>query len=220
MCAIMTTKFSAVFMLCAMLLLANCIELEELEEAKEFASLAVDASRIKTRVLGDPLLGRDPLPGTSFDAMPTSGTARFQGVAIVGTVDDSDVSAGFQLVGRSDLTVDFGAGDDNIRGTLDDFQSSREGDGILDVSGTLDLQNGVVGAHVPNQFTVDYDGAVTVEGDRYALSGDMIGKFQGTRPEPAETQSTVRALTAIDINGRAQGDGETLKALVTIIAEN
>ena len=207
--------------LCGVLMLtANCTRLDRLEEAREFADVAVDASRVRTRVIGDPILGKSGLPGTSFDAIPTSGTASFLGASFVAVTNPNDEDAGFALVGRSDLTVNFGSGTNSVRGTLDDFQSSRQGEGILDVTGALELRNGVVGAETPNRFTVDYIGNITVEGTRYTMQGDMLGRFRGTRTEPEAGQSPVRALSAVDANGIVTGGGARLVGRLTIVAEN
>jgi hypothetical protein len=216
----MVSKCGGVAVMLTVLLTANCSRLDALDDARSFADVAVDASRVRTRVIGDPLLGRDGLPGTAFEAIPSSGEATFKGAVILAATDASDDDAGFALVGRSDVTVDFGATGNSIRGTLDDFQSSRAGDGILDVSGQLSLNSGEVGATRPNQFTVDYAGDVTVEGKSYAMSGDMLGQFRGTRTDPSAGQSTVRALSAIDLNGTVRGNGERLVGRMTIIAEN
>jgi hypothetical protein len=177
-------------------------------------------NRVRKRVIGDPLLGREGLSGTAFDAVPTSGDAVFKGVVFLAAIDPTNENAGFALVGRSDVTVEFGSGRNNVRGTLDEFQSSREGDGILDVSGSLQLQNGVVGAAQRNGFTLDYSGDVTVEGNRYAVVGDLNGRFRGTRTEPNAGQSKVRAIAALDVNGSVRGNGERLTGRMTIVAEN
>jgi hypothetical protein len=204
----------------ALLFCANCSKLDDFDAARDFADVAVDASRITTRVLGDPLIGREGLPGTNFDYVPRSGAAVFHGTAIVAGINDDDVDAGFALVGRSKVTVDFGPGTNNITGTLSQFQSSREGEGILNVSGQLQLQNGIVGADSPNRFAVDYVGTVTVEGTNYMMSGDMLGQFRGTRTNPGAGQSTVRALTAVDLNGVVHGGDQQLDGRMTVIAEN
>ncbi|MFT4699516.1 MAG: hypothetical protein ACI9ND_000348 [Yoonia sp.] len=216
----MGSKIVVAGVLGALLMAANCGRLDQLQEAREFADLAVDANRVRTRVIGDSVLGREGLSGTAFDAVPRSGRAVFKGVVILAAIDPTDENVGFALVGRSDVTVDFGSGRNNVRGTLDEFQSSREGDGILDVSGVVQLQNGVVGAVLQNEFTVDYSGNVTVEGDRYTVSGDLDGRFRGTRTDPNAGQSTVRAIAALDVNGSVRGNGERLVGRMTIMAEN
>lgn len=216
----MISRYFAVCMMGVTLFTAQCSKLDDLDEARAFADVAVDANRIRTRVLGDPLLGREGLSGTVWEDVPTSGSAVFKGTAIVAAIDEDDADAGFALVGRSDVTVDFGPGRNNITGTMNQFQSSREGDGILDVSGELQLQNGVVGEGTPNQFTVDYVGRVRVEGDSYTMSGDMRGRLLGNRPDRDPGQSIVKAISAVDINGNVQGNGQRLTGRLTLIGEN
>ncbi|UWQ98395.1 hypothetical protein K3729_13145 [Rhodobacteraceae bacterium S2214] len=216
----MTSKYVCASLIGLVMLTANCGKLEELEDARQFADLAIDANRVRTRVLGDPVLGREGLRGTVWDDVPTSGSATFLGTVVVAAVSADNPDAGFALVGRSDVTVDFGPGEDNITGTMDQFQSSKIGEGILDASGQLQLENGVVGNLAPNQFAVDYSGDVTVEGKTYAMSGDMLGRFLGTRTEPEAGQSTIRALSAVDINGNVESGGERLVGRLNLIAEN
>lgn len=216
----LTSLTRVVLSVSALMTLANCDKLDRIENVQEFAGVAIDAGQTRTRVLGDPITGIDPLPGTSFDAVPTSGEATFKGAAYVAATSSSDRTVGFALVGRSEVTVDFGANSNNLTGTMSDFQTANVANGIADVSGTLRLSNGVVGAERPNSFTVDYGGDLTVDGDDFALSGDMSGRFRGTRTNPSAGQSPVRALSALDEDGLVTDGLETLTGRVVLIAEN
>lgn len=217
----MLPKFLSVAVcLTSLMLLPQCGRLDQIEDARAFAGVAADAGQTRQRVLGDPIRGIDPLPGTRFDAMPTAGEARFRGAAYVAAGSRDAPESSFALVGRSDVTVDFGASRNPVQGEMFDFQSLDIADGLIDVSGRLRLLDSEIGRDRPNSLAVGYGGTLTVGGTDFALSGEMEGRFRGTRTAPATGQSVVKALSAVDRDGQVLGGNNTLTGRVLLIAEN
>ena len=102
-------RFSVVAaLLSLMLTLSACDRIEAAQEARAFARSAVSVTEQRARVLGDPILGRSALPGTVFEAVPTSGSATYQGAAFLGVRDQTGRDAGFVLVGDTTATLNWG----------------------------------------------------------------------------------------------------------------
>lgn len=198
--------------------MAGCGAIEKIENARELVGVVQDANAARVRVLGDPLTGTKGLPGTNFDAMPLQGEATFLGTAALVLTDNDRPRDGMRLVGRSIVTVDFEA--DAITGRMDQFISADDVTSIAKASGGLTLRNGDIGRLRPNTFDVDYGGTLRVDGVAYVFNGDMVGQFRGTRPNPANGQSVVRAISALDVDGTAQAGDQNYTVRTVLIAEN
>lgn len=200
--------------------LGACDRIEAAQEAQAFARSAASVSEQRVRVLGDPLVGRSALPGTAFDAVPTTGSATFRGTTFFGARDTTGGDAGFVLVGDTTATLNFAAPDDGVTGTLDNFRQLQRSDISSPVSGQITLRNGRIGDDRPNSLSIGYGGQLRVEGTDFQVSGRMEGRMRGTRTNPAEGQSTVRAISAADLDTMVTGGDVSLQASITIIGEN
>jgi len=101
----MTRRLSLMTAIVCTVSLAGCDKIEAIQEAQAFVQSASNVNEQRVRVLGDPLLGRAALPGTAFDAVPTSGSATFQGAAFLGARDTTGGTDGFVLVGDTTATL-------------------------------------------------------------------------------------------------------------------
>ena len=124
----MSTKTNALFIISAFALSA-C-----------FGSDSADDLADQGEDLAEKYLNEQPTP---IDAMPTEGTATYNGIA--GFVQGSGVSAqtiaeGAEIVSKIELQADFGAS--TISGTLSDFEATENDTGASDGirSGRLTLK--------------------------------------------------------------------------------
>ncbi|MBB5722205.1 hypothetical protein FHS72_001829 [Loktanella ponticola] len=172
--------------------------------------------------------------GTAFTAMPTSGSASFDGGASifidpVFETDPDDIA----LIGDVTLTANFGAGTmtgaiTNLAGLTDISLNSAD---VLAVSGEVAIGDSlsIIGddeddnlTYRPNDWLADYTGDLTIDGDSYVVEGFLNGQFLGTRVNPTGGQSVVKAVVGFDSDGFATVNGgvEEVDTYVEIFGEN
>ena len=104
------------------------------------------------------------------ETMPTTGTARYRGVAAFGdTRDEAAISSAPLALSAVTLTADFA--DSRVSGSLEDFRTGGGG-----VSGRMTLRDGSIvdnGFHAGLDGAVDLGGGLTLEGQ--AMSGLFLG---------------------------------------------
>lgn len=104
------------------------------------------------------------------EAMPTTGTARYRGIAAFGDIpDEGAISSDPLALSSVTLTADFA--DSRLSGSLGDFRGSGGG-----VSGRMTLRDGEIvdnGFHARLDGAVDLGGGVTLDGR--AMSGLFLG---------------------------------------------
>ncbi|MEY1555014.1 hypothetical protein AB3Y40_05215 [Yoonia sp. R2331] len=169
-----------------------------------------------------------PRFGTTFAAMPTTGSASFSGVAgliidPVAATDADDVA----IIGDARLTAQF-AGNGRVTGTIDNMigaqGTNRSNASVFDVDGVIRI--GSIGSSIgpdpddpidPNQFLAEYRGILTTPDDRYSISGVMLGRFLGT--DPSRPGRPMKGLTALDENGFSlDSDGDDAPVTLEIVA--
>ena len=154
-------------------------------------------------------------PGTAWSAMPTTGSAIYNGGAFifidpVFATDSDDIV----ILGDTQLTANFRAGTmtgriDNLSGATNltiDNADVRPTSGQINIGNNLsiigdDFDDNLTGR--PNDWYADYAGTVGFDGDSYAIEGNMRGKFVGTRVNPAPGKSTTRGVTGESVSGYA-----------------
>ena len=74
----------------------------------------------------------------------------------------------------------------------------------------------------PNAWVADYAGDLSINGDDYDVEGLLEGRFAGTRANPTNGQSPIRAITAVDEGGFAVVNGalEEVPVSIELIGEN
>lgn len=177
----------------------------------------------------------DETPNSRFDAVPTSGTVQFTGFADFQINDSAqDPADRIGVLGDAEIVADFGAGTvvgrvDNLIGAtadftdLSDFELFAVGGEIAIGGGSSQIGAGAPGSTTtldPNQFTADYEGSITLPDQTLRVSGDLDGRFVGTRVLAGEGDIPIRGLLAEDLDGRAidQVGGETTVTM-TVYAE-
>lgn len=200
--------------------LAGCSTIERIEEVRDFADRAARVNDQRMRVLGDPILGIDEMPGTVFNAVPATGNATFTGTAFVTLENDNRRTDVFALVGDARVTVDFAMADDAVTGDVTNFRQTRINNTSLFVPGELAFDAGIIGAEEPNDLSFDYAGFVTASGVEFALEGRLEGKLRGTRTDALPGESIVRAISVEDSDAVITGGRLNYSASVVVIAED
>lgn len=137
-----------------------------------FATADAEFAAIDTRLAG---LFNTAFVPPLIVGMPDMGTATYTGGTRLTLATAGQPT---QVFGAASLTADFAA--DTISGTVTNFiGTDRTGNAAL-YSGNLTLAGGVIGAGVPNNFSIGYSGALTGNGEAIALTAGLIeGKFKG-----------------------------------------
>jgi hypothetical protein len=104
-------------------------------------------------------------------AMPTSGTATYNGVAAFSDVPDAEyIAENAEAVAALRLEANFG--NNTISGKMDnfvDYDNER-------ADGSVQITNGSISG---NTFNANLNGSLTVDGDTASVTGDMAGGFVG-----------------------------------------
>ena len=112
---------------------------------------------------------------TAFPDMPSSGDATFEGYALLRM---ATAPAQTVLNGKSQVVVNFGTGD--VSGKLYKFVGS-DATGTFDAySGKIKVTGGSIGAIVPNDLSMTYDGTLNGNGDELKMIGMAEGKFKAS----------------------------------------
>ena len=174
----------------------------------------------------------DGLAFTAFDAVPSSGSAEFAGLADVFADRDIDASSDdLSMIGDVAITVDFTAG--TVTGDISNFAMAEnlrlnEGD-VSSVEGSLALgdrssnigraapQAGPTG---PNAGDTSYDGTLQTRLGDVTVAGELTGRFAGTRVNNPDTDFPIKAMIGdSQIDDATLGD-ETVVFDISIYAEN
>lgn len=121
---------------------------------------------------GQNLLAKyDDTSVTPESAMPTVGTATYNGVAAFSDRADADyISNNAEAVASLRLQANFG--DSTIGGKMDNFVDYEN----TSASGSVQIINGTISENV---FAANLDGDLNIEGQVVPVSGDMAGAFLG-----------------------------------------
>ncbi len=177
---------------------------------------------------GDRLIRELPSFGTTFAAMPTTGSANFSGVAglVIDPVTATDADD-IAIIGDARLSAQF-AGDGRVTGTISNMigaqGANRNTAQVFDVNGTIRI--GSIGSSIgpdpdepidPNQFLAEYRGNLTTPDDRYDVSGVMLGRFLGT--DPSRPGRPMKGLVAEEISGLSiDSDGDDAPVTLEVVA--
>jgi len=108
---------------------------------------------------------------TPESAMPTAGTATYNGVAAFSDVpSESYIAENAEAVAALRLEANFG--DSTIGGKMDNFVDYNN----VHAPGSVQITNGTISG---NTFNANLDGDITIEGEAVSVSGDMGGGFLG-----------------------------------------
>ena len=158
----------------------------------------------KHRVLGETGAGVVGMPLTDHGAMPTSGTAEFEGHVSI------RVEAATPLVLFGDVGISVTFDTVQVAGQMDAFFGTNSSGQVVDYAGAVTIDDGTIGASAANDLTLAYGGALTTAGDVLIFDGTATGSFLGT-PIGAVSLSELEAV--VDHNGVAAD------ATLVIIAE-
>lgn len=185
---------------------------------EEFRTTFLENEATTLRVFGDEDEGIPGIPGTAWSAVPTTGTATFNGFGIAAMVVDDAADDVYLLQGDAQMVFDFG--NDDITGSMSDIVAADGNQMVYAVSGEVAFSNGDIGATQPNDFTVDYAGDLGIAGTVYTLDGEMSGLLRGTRTNVTQ-RSPVRALSASspETGATVTANGQTYDFAIGVIAE-
>ncbi len=151
-------------------------------------------------------------PGTAYTAMPTSGSATFQGYAVIG-IDPVPGPQGDDLaiLGDLELTAEFD-GRGRVTGVADNMSAQTGSSGQSAVEGSIHIgaRDSQIGHDAgapdrllrPNEWVADYGGTLDVDGSRYTLAGELDGQFHGTQ---VGQDSVIRGVTGADSGTTSTG---------------
>jgi hypothetical protein len=170
-------------------------------------------------LVGNSYTGTTGLPNTAFKGMPTGGTATYRGYALVIANADGTVAGQPKIgvEGTATLTADFGNGTlagsaTNFVGTTISGKDSKTGAYQLAkapayYAGTVTIKDGCIGVATacsnvtrPNEFSANYSGTLTGEGNKITTNGQVLGEFKGTPIQGAVLGTNTGATT---LNGAA-----------------
>ena len=166
--------------LAALALLSGCAAIDTVGKAWTLSSIEAD-------ILGE----------TETAAMPDSGTATYDGVALIGVTEGANTMG---LVGDATINATFTGAGGTLDGTLDNFVAAGVDpqaimDSPLSEVFTVHTADGTVaitgGAIAGNAFTADFAGALTADGTPITVNGTMDGTFYGTTAELLEAMASL-----------------------------
>lgn len=221
--------------------LAACSSTPSADPSEALESGADDALALETRA--DDALAMvtrvEALSGTSFDAMPISGSASFIGAGAL--IIDPDLSVSddeINMLGDATLVADFGASTvkgeiSNILGFLGDpevLTDFFDVGGVVSIGGinTTALPNGSRIGSTPalptdmnaNEWRSVYAGTLTTPEGTFDVSGVLDGGFLGTRVNNPLTDFPIKAIAGADEFGVASRNGIDVSLFTEVVAEN
>lgn len=111
----------------------------------------------------------------------STGTATFTGEAglIVDPtfVGQNLVGAGTTVVGDANINVNFQ--NDSISGSLTNFIGADRRENVDTYTGSIRINNGVIGANSPEQVTANYSGTLRGNNETVVVGGELFGSFSG-----------------------------------------
>ena len=136
-------------------------------------------------------------------ALPSSGTASFEGAAVFGDItrDQADIQANPSLASRVELNLDFNT--TAVTGRLFDFRSSTPG---ATTSGQIDMSNGAFVNGPPPGYQARLAGSVTENGTTSTYGGQFSG-LQGF----LTTSGTTFGVITLDEGSDGLNDTKDLK---------
>jgi len=202
----------------------------------EYGQRLEDEERMATRVQN--------LSPTSFAAVPTTGSATFEGYGnlYIDRVRDAQ-GDGLFAIGDATIVADFQNGTvtgqvDNLIGATN-VRLNGSGEVVtsaidsLDVSGQIDLglNESAIGnddgtkTSRPNDWFADYSGTFVANGEAYTLDGEIDGQFYGTRVDNPNTDFPIKAIAGGEelysgSTATQQSTGTVYDSNLVIVAEN
>lgn len=205
-------------------------------DLREYANRLEAEERMLNRV--------EALSPTAFAAMPTAGSATFEGTGnFYIDRDRSTTGDGLFIIGDATITADFQEG--TVTGDVTNFAGATNIKLVganevnvsdiesMDVSGRIDLglNESMIGdddgtrTSRPNDWFADYQGTLVADGETYALDGEIDGQFYGTRVDNPNTDFPIKAIAGAEelysgSTATRQSDGTVFDLGLAIIAEN
>lgn len=196
--------------------LVGCGEVAKLQEARAAEARVEDFVDLQDRI--------GLLAPTAFTAMPTTGSARFDGGANV-VITPSNGSSAINILGDATLTAQFGQGRvtgavTRMRGASGTTQSNAK---LFDVGGRIQIgsDESQIGAGNgltrPNDWRADFRGNLTTpERGDWRVDGVLEGQFRGT--DPGAT-NPIRGIDGRAVSGTAIRNGSTNTLSLDITAQ-
>lgn len=202
----------------------------------EYGNRLEDEERMALRI--------QDLSATAFAAVPTTGSATFEGYGnlYIDRVRDAQ-GDGLFAIGDATLVADFDAGTltgevDNLVGATN-VRLNNQNKVItsdvksLEVAGTIELgaNESYIGNDAgtktsrPNDWFTDYSGTFLANGETYVLDGEIDGQFYGTRVNNPNTDFPIKAIAGGEelysgSTATSQSDGTVFDSNLVIVAEN
>ena len=144
---------------------------------------------------------------TSLARMPDTGSAQFNGYSAividpVAALETDDIL----LLGDATINVTF-AGAGSVTGHADNFEGivgTGSVSQLADASGRIeigDVDSSIGQGRPANEWTSNYGGTVTVNGQPYTVSGTLDGGFFGNRTSQPDPDTIIKGIVGNDFDG-------------------
>lgn len=176
--------------------LAGCEGFEFLDPAAvEYRALQDETRALRSSING--------LPVTPAIDIPLSGTARYDGTALIAL----QTLVPSELIGTASITADFAR--DTVSGSMTDFHGTVSGGRVTAFEGELAISKGVIDVVPEHDITAKVDGRLTGGSNTLDVDATLEGNFLGTpgginQPPPA-LQANTTPTSNFTLNGNAVG---------------
>lgn len=140
-----------------------------------------------------------------IEGMPSSGSAEFVGILYALSATPGENT---ELYGQANVTAYFGSG--TMSGIVSDFWGLDRTGSEAFYAGTVNLTNGDIAVDRRNDFTLDYSGDLSGNGEAVSLSGTLDGDFKA---------DPILGILAIDIAPDVEIDTTPYTSVVALTAE-
>ena len=188
-----------------------------------------DTAALEARVVAadEMLAGLQELSPTSPNRVPTTGAATFQGFSglIIDPVLGLDIDD-VVLLGDVALEVSY-TNPGAVTGVANNFEGivgTGDVSAIVPTSGAIQIgqtATGIGQGRPANEWTSDYAGVITVDGEQYEVSGELEGGLLGNRSSDPTPERFVKGIFGQDLDGVAVTEsGSSVPVAFEVIATN
>ncbi len=147
----------------------------------------------------------DGLPVTRAIDIPLSGTARYDGTALIAL----DTPVPSELIGDAAIVADFAR--DTVSGRMEGFHGTVSGGRVTVFDGALDISKGVIDVTPEHDITAKVDGTLSGGSSTLVVDATLEGNFLGNptffdRTPPA-VQLNANDRSNFTLNGNAVAGG-------------
>jgi len=146
--------------------------------------------------------------GSRWTLIPTAGTMNYEG-ELTFLVDGPDEGQ-YYGTGIALLSANFDRPNQTVSAEVSNMFGRNPDEELIAYSGSITLENGRIGANVPNDIGFDVTGTLTTDGTTITMNGPFDGKFVGTPLAGVVIESGRGDPVDFTLNGADAPDGYLL----------